>query len=234
MCQKPQGKVCSHHTSTLRLLFRKQKMSKCIDLTGQKFGRLTVIERAENAKDRHSQWLCRCDCGKTLIVRGKSIRSGDTKSCGCYSRNLTIQRNYKHGHSKKDRIYNIWNAMKKRCYYKKDKCYKDYGERGISVCKEWLHDFQTFYNWAMANGYKEDLSLDRINVNGNYEPSNCRWATNKEQANNTRRNRTITYQGKIQTIKQWANEININYHTLYSRIYTSHWDIEKALTTLLK
>ena len=127
------------------------------------------------------------------------------------------------------RIYNIWKDMKKRCYCKTRKDYARYGGRGITVCKDW-QDFIPFYNWAMSNGYSDDLTLDRKNVNGNYEPSNCRWATRKEQQNNRRCNHLLTYNGKTQTITQWAEEYGIAETTLYARLTKSNMTFEQALS----
>ena len=130
------------------------------------------------------------------------------------------------------RIYECWKDMKKRCYNPKNKRYPDYGARGISVYHEWLgeHGAENFINWAMANGYRDDLTLDRIDVNSDYEPNNCRWATLKEQANNKRQNHLITYNGKTQTVTQWAEELNVNTRTLFSRIDRG-WTDEQILTT---
>ena len=119
--------------------------------------------------------------------------------------------------------------MKARCYYKKDSRYMDYGGRGITVCKEWLDSFQAFYDWAMANGYADDLTIDRIDVDGNYEPSNCRWATRKQQGNNKRSNVLITYGEETHTLAEWAEKVGIKRTTLVSRLFVNHWDIEKAL-----
>ena len=118
--------------------------------------------------------------------------------------------------------------MKNRCYRPKTQSYKSHGARGVTVCDEWLHDFQAFYDWAMANDYADNLTIDRIDVNGNYEPSNCRWTTPKEQANNTRRNRLITYNGKKQTLQQWADEIGIKRQTIEKRLERG-WSIENSL-----
>ena len=128
------------------------------------------------------------------------------------------------------RIHNEWRSMKRRCYSKEQKGYKDYGGRGITVCDEWLHDFQAFYDWAMANGYDDNLTLDRIDSNGNYEPSNCRWVSQKVQQNNRRNNHYITYNGKTQTAKQWAEELNINYSTIITRLNRG-WSIERTFNT---
>ena len=121
--------------------------------------------------------------------------------------------------------------MKARCYNSNQWNYQYYGGRGIKVCDEWKNNYNSFYNWALENGYQDNLSIDRIDTNGNYEPSNCRWVTDKEQKNNTRRNHYITYKGKTQSMSKWAEEINISYTTLRSRINTNKWSIEKAFTT---
>lgn len=197
------------------------------DLSGQRFGRLTVIKRAENSKDGGARWLCKCDCGNEIIVKAGSLKSGNTQSCGCFEREQTVIRNTKHNKCG-TRIYQVWRDMKNRCYRPKTQSYKSHGARGITVCDEWLHDFQVFYDWAMANGYADNLTIDRIDVNGNYEPSNCRWATPKEQANNTRRNRFITYNGKKQTLQQWADEIGIKRQTIEKRLERG-WGVENAL-----
>ena len=127
------------------------------------------------------------------------------------------------------RLYWTWHGMKARCFNPRESHFTDYGGRGITVCAEWL-SFEGFRDWALANGYADNLTIDRIDVNGNYEPNNCRWATTVEQANNTRRNHKITFNGKTQNIKQWADELGINYYTLHSRITKSKWDVEKALS----
>ena len=159
---------------------------KRLNLIGQCFGRLTVIEKGEETSSGQSMWICKCECGKkTKPIFGANLTRGHTKSCGC----LRTKHN-KHN----TRLYEVWRGMKKRCYCTSDQAYKNYGGRGISVCEEWRDNFQAFYGWAMANGYNPsakqgECTLDRIDVNGNYEPSNCRWVTMKVQQNNRRNNK---------------------------------------------
>ncbi len=172
-------------------------MPKFKDLTGQRFGMLTVVRLHEKyirtiSKRAVYKWECLCDCGKTTIVSTSNLQIGHVKSCKCLRQQLSTERiieqskkNIKHGFAG-TRLYYTWHAMIKRCCNKKNSNYKDYGGRGIKVCDEWLHNFQSFYDWAMANGYTDELTIDRINVDGNYEPSNCRWATHKQQSMNRR------------------------------------------------
>lgn len=203
-------------------------MSKLIDLSGQRFGRLTVIERTEKESKGQARWLCRCDCGNTAIVQSYDLRSGNTQSCGCQRKEHFTH--FVHGHSK-ERIYAIWKGMKSRCFNKNRKHYKDYGGRGITVCQEWKDDFESFYEWSIANGYSDDLSIDRINSDGNYEPSNCRWADGITQGNNKTNNAVIEFNGVAHTLSEWAGITGIKYATLYSRIVVYGWTAEKALTT---
>lgn len=202
-----------------------------IDLTGKRFGRLVVIEEDNFIKYDRPRWLCRCDCGKEVVVRANSLRRGGTMSCGCakkeHARALSESR-ITHGQSK-SRIYNIWFSMKSRCYKVKDHSYSRYGGRGIIVCDEWRNNFQSFYDWAIANGYHEDRSIDRINNNGNYCPENCRWVDFNVQNNNTNRNHYVTYNGETLTIAQWSKKRGINKNTLHSRLTKYGWSIERAL-----
>lgn len=203
-------------------------MGSFIDRTGHRFGRLTVLERAEN-KGKHTCWLCLCDCGKTTVVFATALKAGLTVSCGCYNIEKIRDRSQTHGMTK-TRLYREYSSMKRRCTNANSSDYLNYGGRGITVCEEWMTSFMAFQKWALSNGYRDDLTLDRIEVNGNYEPGNCRWITNDEQANNKRCSRLLTHKGMTLTVAQWSKITGISRYTLYGRL-NAGWSAEKALTT---
>lgn len=208
---------------------RKETMGDHEDLTGMRFGRLTAIKRVEN-KNNQVRWLCKCDCGNDTIAVKTSLKRGHTKSCGCYAKEMLAKRTATHNGSK-TRLYGIWCGIRKRCDYPKDKNYEIYGGRGIKVCDEW-QSYEPFRDWAMANGYSAELTIDRIDCNGDYEPNNCRWATLKEQANNKRSNHFISFNGKTLSMREWAALLGVNYGSLRSRIQRG-WSVERAFATPL-
>lgn len=193
-----------------------------IDLTGKKFGRLTVVSYYFEGKDRYNRWNVKCDCGNESKVQYKKLISGETRSCGCLRKEIITKHN-KHGTS----IYRAWSKIIQRCTNSNDPDYKDYGGRGINVCDKWLK----------FNGFFEDMgekpngtSIDRINNNGNYCKENCRWINNQEQQNNKRNNINITYKNRTQTLAQWSLELGICRGTLKNRIKNMGWSVEKAFT----
>lgn len=204
-------------------------MGKIIDLTGRKFGKLTVVKKHSKDKWGGWNWLCKCDCGNETVVSGGHLRGLKIKSCGCSKKE---SKNFTHKMTG-SRLYAIWQAMKSRCYYEKNVNFKNYGGRGITVCQEW-QEFLPFYEWAMVSGYDEnakrgECTIDRIDVNGNYEPNNCRWINCKQQANNTRRNHFIEHNGKVQTVSQWANELGVKPDSIFNRLQKGFTE-EEALT----
>lgn len=211
---------------------------KILDITGQRFGRLVVIKRTDNTAKGKPMWLCQCDCGNIKAINGSCLVGGMTKSCGCYNKELAAERQLKHGgcrrNEEREALYNTWSEIKRRCETPTSHAYKYYGGRGIKLCPEW-HDYANFRKWAYENGYNPNVSghkcsIDRIDVNGNYEPSNCRWVDALTQANNTRSNHLVTYKGNTYTVSELARKIKMSYPTLLRRINIG-WDIEKAVNT---
>ena len=188
------------------------------DLTGKKFGKLEVIG-VHDTGSRKTYYVCQCDCGNVKVVRADALISGATKSCGCIKKEqdkINLSANHKHKMSG-TRIYETWQDMKRRCYNKQNARYDRYGGRGITVCDEWLNNFQSFYDWAISNGYSDDLTIDRIDNDGNYEPSNCRWSTAKEQCNNRGSNINITIGNATKSLMCWCEIFNVDYKKVYAR-----------------
>lgn len=204
-----------------------------IDLIGQRFGRLVVVSEA-GSRNGKVRWNCICDCGNEVVVDTSSLRSGNSKSCGCYQRYMASITGVKHRETQKTRLYNIWLNMKERCLCDTNKGFAGYGARGITVCDEWKDSYVAFRDWALANGYDGSKTLDRVNNNESYSPENCRWATCTEQANNKRNNVLIEFEGETHTISEWAKMFGINYYTLHSRLTKLGWSVDRALLTSSK
>lgn len=207
------------------------------DITGNKYGKLLVLERdvdyVSPQNRRRIQYKCLCDCGNIVTIIGENLRGNKTLSCGCYQKEKAKKAKITHN-STNSRLYGIWCSMKSRCFNANNKNYNLYGGRGIVVCKDWL-DFVKFREWAYASGYDSKAprgvcTLDRIDVNGNYCPENCRWVSQMIQANNTRTNKIIEYNGEKHTIAEWGRITGINPSKIENRIVVLCWPIEKALT----
>ena len=196
------------------------------DLTNNTFGKLIAKEKTRKGKKIY--WKCSCECGNLKEVASCHLISGSISSCGCEKKLKLSIANTVHGKSK-SRLYRTFNHMKGRCYRKNDSHYKNYGGRGITICNTWLENFVNFYNWAIENGYEEHLTIERIDVNGNYEPANCKWIKSIEQASNTTRSNFIYYKEEKYTISQISRKFNIKRKTLYRRLELG-WELEKALT----
>ncbi|WP_270207323.1 hypothetical protein [Streptococcus anginosus] len=194
------------------------------DLTSRQFGFLKVLRRSldkGNGKKPVVKWECRCKCGNIITVKSDSLLSNHTISCGC--------KKIIHGKSNKERLYQTWKNMRQRCNNPNRSDYPRYGGRGVRICNEW-NEYSNFRAWALSNGYADNLSIDRIDVNGNYEPSNCRWVDNFVQANNVRNNRMITFKNNTYTMAEFARKIGISYSTLQHRLDRG-WTIDKIVQT---
>lgn len=205
------------------------------DLTGRRFGKLTVVSFSHSIKKPTYYvyyWNCKCDCGKEVIKTRANLIDGRSTNCGCLTKSKIAEARTTHNLSKHP-LYNVWRGMKKRCYCKNAHSYKYYGEKGIIVCDEWMgkDGFINFYNWAILSGYKAGLSIDRIDNNKAYEPSNCRWADWYTQENNRSINKFISYNGEMHTIAEWARIKGIGQDALRRRLNVYKWSIEKALET---
>lgn len=204
------------------------------DITGQKFGRLTVIKRVGRNKQRQATWLCQCECANQITAVGCYLRSKRVMSCGCLRKDNLLKSITKHNKSR-DKIYKVFTGMKARCYNKNSIEYKNYGARGIKICEEWLNNFLNFYDWAIANGYDENTehgkcTIDRIDVNGDYCPNNCRFVSNLIQQRNKRNNRFIEYKGIKLCVADWEKRLNFSQGTIKTRIKNG-WSIKQIIET---
>jgi len=206
---------------------------KLIDLTNRQFGKLTVINRGEDyitpKGKKYPTWNCICECKNTINVLSSNLLNNTTNSCGCIKEEGN---NTKHNKCY-TKLYKIYKNIEQRCYNSNSKGFQYYGKRNIKMCEEWLNSFESFYNWAINNGYKQGLTIDRIEVNGNYEPSNCRWVTMKVQNYNRRTTHHLTFNNETHTLEEWSNITGIRTETLQSRL-DRKWDIEKVLTQPIK
>lgn len=203
-------------------------MGKLIDLTGQRFGRLTVLTENGSSNSGKRKWLCQCDCGNIASVVTGDLRSGRTKSCGCLHSEVAKNKATKHG-KRNSRLYRIWCSMKRRTSVEVDSGYYKYGGRGIEMCDEWKESFPSFSKWAISAGYSDSLSIDRIDNNKGYSPDNCRWVSIEVQARNKRNNINLTFQGETHILTDWAKLTGINFCTIRSRLGAG-WSVERALT----
>lgn len=206
---------------------------KLEDLTGMVFGRLTVICKEDDCVSprgrRRTKWRCLCECGNEKVVYASNLKRGATTSCGCFQKeNMSRVKKTHGGFANREPLFSVWCSMRKRCLYPATHNYSDYGGRGISICEEWINDYNSFKEWSLSNGYSHGLSIDRIDVNGNYSPENCRWANPSEQQNNRRSNINITYKNQTHTLKEWARIRDIKYATIYTR-YKLGWDVPRML-----
>lgn len=201
-------------------------MSVKIDLTGRRYGKLKVLRLEVDIPGKKKKWLCRCDCGNEVIVAGSNLQSGHTKQCvECGHKETTFKRTTHNLTG--TRLYNIWGGMITRCECEKSNIFPHYGGRGIKVCEEW-HDSSKFFEWAFSNGYREDLEIDRIDVNGDYCPENCRWVTRIENANNKRNNTFVEHNGEVKTVSEWARFYGVNRRNL-SRNLLNGYTLEEAV-----
>lgn len=196
-----------------------------LNLVGNRYGRLIVIKETDRRITRggHSvrYWECMCDCGNLTVASSNQLRSGNTKSCGCLRKDCVIKTFTTHNQSK-SKLYRIWYEMKGRCLNKKDKAYKNYGDRGITVCDEWINSFSDFSYWATNNGYEQGLTIERIDNDGNYCPENCKWVPRSEQSKNRRSCHFITYSGQKKTLSDWARYLGVKRSIL--RYYIDKFD----------
>lgn len=216
-------------------------VSNAIDLTGKRFGYFVVLERFRQYRHKETYYKCQCDCGKIFMVRGGNLNSGHTKSCGCQSRKMSADKHCTHRMTK-SQIYRVWSDMKNRTKKGTYNNKSTYKSLNIKVCEEWKKSFIAFYEWSIKNGYTEEktetnrnkLTIDRIDPYGDYCPENCRWVDMKEQGNNRTHHILVEFNGKTQTLSQWADGYKIPYKLFYTRYRVLGWDIERIINTPVK
>ncbi len=205
---------------------------KVMDLTNQRFGRLVVLVQDDSDKNGHAKWICECDCGNVVSVYGSNLVRNLSISCGCFRVQHTKLSKTTHGCTDTP-IYKKWEGMKRRCSTLSGSRYGYYKKKGIQVCAEWI-EFENFKQWAIANGYQDNLSLDRIDNSQGYCPDNCRWVTFSQQMHNKTNNRVIEYNGIKHDIAEWAAIVGLKYDTLRSRLLILKWPVVDALFTVVE
>ena len=201
-------------------------MSKFIDLTGNRYSNLVVLEKAYS-ENGVVIWKCKCDCGKITLVRGQNLKSGAVKSCGCLRINAkpTLRHNMSN-----TRLYKIWASMKNRCYTPSHHSYKNYGGRGIGLCDDWKDAPDAFFDWAKSSGYTDEMTIERIDVNGNYCPENCTWIPANEQQRNRRSCQFFTHNGVTKNLMDWCHDLGLDYKNVHNRIHKLGWSFERAIS----
>lgn len=214
----------------------KPTSSRFVDRTGQTFGYLHAREYyGKTQPNSESVYVCRCICGKDILVSVQRLRSGETRSCGCMSRAMSSESKTVHGGSRRSGyspLYWVLQGMKSRCYNTKSRGYRNYGGRGIKICDEWKNDFSAFERWAISTGYKNGLTIERVDVNGNYCPENCTWIPQCDQSKNRRRTKWITAFGERKTTADWSRDerCQVSRRSLADRVFKKGWDAELAIT----
>lgn len=204
---------------------------------GKRFGRLTIVDFTHAEPPyRGWWWVCQCDCGNTRTLIPGDVKQGKTRSCGCLHDEVCTEKatKFKYSVINHKRLYSIYNGIKKRCCKESEPRYKDYGARGIRMCDEWLNPingFDNFVEWSLANNYDDEMTIDRIDVDGNYEPMNCRWIPLTEQALNKRDTLWVTYKGEHIPLMVLCDRLGVNYDTVHNRVYSLNWSIERAVET---
>lgn len=202
-------------------------MSNTIDRVGKRYNKLTVVEQAGFSDRREKLWKCQCDCGNYTIVKGGNLTSGAVKSCGCLRKTTKPTLKHNSSHTK---LYRKWASIKRRCYTQSSKDYANYGGRGIKMCDEWKNSFECFRDWALNNGYSDELTIERIDFNKDYCPDNCTWIPFNKQQENRRYCRYITYKGETRTLTDWCKRLGLSYKQVHNRMNKLGWSFEKSIS----